>query len=416
MIDPLIKTAILSFDKVALNSGLLRRASCLAQLSPIIVIGYGSPIPIAAVKTVSLQNSISENRLTLLERLYQRLRYKRLFSLPDAIYTPASLLLGRFISKRFYEAWYWRKPDHKEALKALLASEAKIIYAINLESLLVAVYAARQNGARIVLDLFEYSPSEKEQFFSWRLLKQPMIKYFLKKYIKSVSASLTVSQTIAEKYNEEYGFKPIVVMNAPSYVPDIAYRPTNPERIRLIHHGSALRMRHLEWMIEALALTENRYTMHFMLVDQDNGYIEELQNFAERIAPGRVYFESIVKPNEIVHTISKYDIGFYLLPQDCFNHLAALPNKFFDFINAGLAVCIGPSLEMAQLTIKNGFGIVSPSLAPVEIAKLLNQLYPAKINQMKRKAHISRKVLNAENEMIKLYNLHLEILNLVNKS
>ncbi len=203
-----------------------------------------------------------------------------------------------------------------------------------------------------MLDLREYSPLLRDNRRYWKVFYAPMIDYFLRKYASQVSASITVNETIAEKYALEYGFKPGVVMNIPTIEKQATFKPTDPKEIHLIHHGAAIRDRELDRMIRIIAGTEVRFKLHFMLVDRDPGYIDELQQIANALAPDRVIFKSPVPPAEIVSRISSFDIGLYVLPPLNFNYAAASPNKFFDFVAAGLAVCIGPSSEMARL-VKN---------------------------------------------------------------
>jgi hypothetical protein len=159
-------------------------------------------------------------------------------------------------------------------------------------------------------------------------------------------------------------------------------------------------------MIETLSLTDARYVLHLMLMDRSRGYISDLKGMAQRLAPGRVFFHPPVPPREIVNRISEFDIGFYLIPAVSFNQLAALPNKFFDFVMAGLAVCIGPSPEMARLVRQFGFGLVAPSLDPQSVAALLNALSVEEIDQMKQRALKARDSLNADTELAKLVELY----------
>ena len=63
----------------------------------------------------------------------------------------------------------------------------------------------------------------------------------------------------------------------------------------------------------------------------------------------------------------------------------ALPNKLFEFIQARLAVAIGPSPEMAKYVKKYNCGVISNSFSPVDMAKSLenltnDELYRFKIN------------------------------------
>ena len=161
-----------------------------------------------------------------------------------------------------------------------------------------------------------------------------------------------VEETIAEKYKEDFGFHSTVVLNTPEYVP-LPEKFVNPENITLVHHGIAKRDRNLELMIRTLDLCDGRYTLHFILADHDPGYIQYLKQLSDQLVPGRVWFHDPIPPDKIVHTIAQHDIGFFLLPPVNENYKYALPNKFFDFIMAGLAVCIGPSPSMSKILKKH---------------------------------------------------------------
>jgi len=158
-------------------------------------------------------------------------------------------------------------------------------------------------------------------------------------------------------------------------------------------------------MIEAIALCDRRYTLHFMLVENNPGYMRYLKNLADQLAPGRITFHDPVRPEEIVHYISGYDIGFYLLSPTNYNNSVALPNKFFDFIAAGLAVCIGPSPSMAEIVREYHCGCVAPSFDPRDAAETLNQLTGDQIIKMQKAAQDAAKQLDAAVEMNKVVEL-----------
>ena len=99
-------------------------------------------------------------------------------------------------------------------------------------------------------------------------------------------------------------------------------------------------------MVETLALCDARYTLHFMFMPSP--YIQTLKQLGAERVPGRVFFHDAVAPEEIVPTIAEYDIGFNFIAPTNYNYLVCLPNKFFESINAGLAILTGPSPAMAQ--------------------------------------------------------------------
>jgi hypothetical protein len=225
-----------------------------------------------------------------------------------------------------------------------------------------------------------------------------------------VSLSVTVGEAIAGRYFKEYGFRPAVIMNTPRPIDSPAFRKTNTEAIRLVHHGGAIRDRRLELMIQAIALADSRYTLHFMLIESSRGYLSYLRTLAQRMVPGRVFFHQPVPPVDIVRNLSGFDMGIYLLPLTDFNHSFALPNKFFDFVMAGLSVCVGPSPEMANITRQFGFGAVAQSFEPSDVARVLNYLTASEIDEMKLRAIEARKFLNADMEMRKLIALYFELI------
>lgn len=381
------KISIVSLTPIHGDGRVLRQVEYLSRQFKVDVIGYGYLDP-------SLENRARMLPIQPPTALARRSR--KVLLLP----------VGKFFSKRVYEAWYWSEREYKETLELLIRSGADAIHANDWESLPVAVRAARETGAHVVLDLHEYAPLMRENRWYWKAFYKPMIDYFLRRYISHVSASVTINQTMADRYADEYGIRPLVVMNAPKCTTLPEFRPTDPEQIRLIHHGHANRDRKLELMIEALSLTQHRYTLHLMLIERSRGYISDLRALAQRLAPGRVFFYPPVLPAEISSRISEFDMGFFLLPSVSFNQFAVSPNKFFEFVVAGLAVCIGPSPEMARLTRQFGFGLVAPSLEPNQVASLLNSLSAADIDRMKLQAVEARNILNADVELGKLVNLY----------
>jgi glycosyltransferase involved in cell wall biosynthesis len=225
----------------------------------------------------------------------------------------------------------------------------------------------------------------------------------LNKYSPKVDASITVAAPIAERYHEEFGLDPIVIMNAPEKATQFPQMAINSP-IKLIHHGAASSIRHPELMLETIALCDERYSLHFMFLH--NEFVDELKNIAEKLTPGRVFFHDPVLPENIVHKISEFDVGIYILPPTNYNNLVALPNKFLDFICAGIAVCIGPSPAMGKIVKEYGVGVVCDTFDPKDMASLLNKISSEQWVGMKKAARIASDELNAAVEMKKLVNIY----------
>ena len=101
---------------------------------------------------------------------------------------------------------------------------------------------------------------------------------------------------------------------------------------------------------------------------------------------------------QICKHINAYDVGLFLLPPNNFNYRHALPNKFFEFIQAGLAVAIGPSPEMATLVERHGCGVVAESFEPQALARALQGLTTEKLMAFKDAAHRAADELSFERD------------------
>ncbi|HEX5417058.1 MAG TPA: glycosyltransferase [Chloroflexota bacterium] len=325
----------------------------------------------------------------------------------------ARLVAGRVVPSR-YEGWFWALPGHRLAYELAVASGADAYHANDWDALPVAIAAARQTGAKVVVHLHEYA-EEDRKLGIWRLLVAPAIRYFIRTAVSDpdvpIAASITVCEPIAERYRREFGLNPIVVHNAarPLALPPVQDAP-NSARIRLIHHGFAKRRRGLHHLIEALALTDSRYTLDFMLVADSPGYLAELKRLADKLTPGRVQFREPVAPAEIIRQVAPYDLGLCVIEPTSYNNLMMLPNKLFEYIQAGLAVCVGPSPAMAGLVRQYGPGLVTTSFDPPDVAAALNRLTAEDLVTMKAAARRAAAVLNADVEMAKIVDLYREIL------
>ena len=115
-----------------------------------------------------------------------------------------------------------------------------------------------------------------------------------------------------------------------------------------------------------------------------------------RINPISEWVWSPVPMHELITCANAYDIGVILYPPSNFNMKHALPNKFFEFVQARLAIAIGPSNAMAPLARRYGFGIVAADFSPGSLAASLNALSLPQLQALKERAHAAAAELCAE--------------------
>jgi glycosyltransferase involved in cell wall biosynthesis len=147
-----------------------------------------------------------------------------------------------------------------------------------------------------------------------------------------------------------------------------------------------------------------------MLTSPDSAYVKYLKQVADELTPGRVNFLAPVPTADVIRTISDFDMGFCYIAPTIFSYLVSLPNKFFDFIAAGIPVCIGASPSMAEIVRSYDLGCISRSFEPADLAAALNGLTPERFVEMQEGARRASREINAEREMGKLAEIYGRLL------
>lgn len=385
------RICIVSLSHIAGDARVLRQVKYLHPYYDISVIGYGDAPPqwIDKVDWHNVRGSKIRQRIELLLRI-------------------VIVFIGRFFPFVLVLEFTIIQ-SMRQAKTSVLRTNADVYHANDWDTLPLVVPIAKKLGAKIVFDAHEYSPGQQQSAVR-KFFIASRATYFLKRYAHEADRMTTVSPLLAEKYLEVFNLESQIIMNTPHRA-GLTPSPVDPDAIHLVHHGIAVPRRHLELMIETMRYLDARYHLHFHLVSgRFQAYVDELKSLAQIIAPQRIRFHEPIAPTEITRTINQYDIGFYILKPFPFNHFAALPNKFFEFINAGLALCISPTPGMAQLARQFDFSLISETYEPQEIAQKLNMLTPERIMEMKNNAHEASNLLNADVEMGKVIDIYHELL------
>lgn len=365
------KLLIISYSPIARDPRVMRQIQALRTEYAITVLGLEPAPRVEGVEFIPV--------VSMLPNFTEKVR-------------KALLLLAR----RF-ESVYWRSHLVKSTIVCLSGRLFDAIIANDVVAVPVALKVAA--GAPVIFDGHEYAPREFENSFLWRLFLQRYMTYLCARYLPSTAAAMTVCQGIASEYQTHFGVRSAVVLNSPAYQ-DLPVNPPDPACIRMIHHGISARARHLECMIDMMVHLEERFTLDLMLINSAPEYFAELQ----RRAGGnpRIRFREPVPMEDISSTINSYDIGLFLLPPVNFNYQFALPNKFFEFIQARLAVAIGPSPEMARLVKELDIGVVAEDFSPKTLADALNKLTVEDIQRMKHQSSLAAQHLHAGTVMKQL--------------
>ena len=133
-----------------------------------------------------------------------------------------------------------------------------------------------------------------------------------------------------------------------------------------------------------MALLDERFQLDFMLVPNDPGYVKALKNRAS--SDPRIGFVPPIAPDDVVETLSHYDVGLCTYAPYSFNGLHSLPNKFFDFIQARLCIAVGPLPEVARLVEQYKCGVMTKDSTTASLAEALRILDRQRIEAFRQAA------------------------------
>jgi hypothetical protein len=303
-----------------------------------------------------------------------------------------------------FEKYYWFQ---LKVFKYHLPKDFKndLIIANDIDVLPLACKLSHR--AKVLFDAHEYSPKEFGNDAKWEKKFGSYKDYLCKNYIPKCHIMTTVCEGLAEEYYTTYGKKPHVITNASDFI-ELSPQPVSNERIKLIHHGGAIRARKIEKMIEIMDWLDERFHLFFMLVPSEPDYYESLMRLATE--KPRIHFLPPVEMGNISKFINQFDIGLYRLEPNSFNNRFALPNKIFEFIQARLAIVIGPSPEMGEMVKKYDVGVVAKTFEPKELADSIRTLTKERIEYYKNMSHKFARELSADENREKLGRLVSEMI------
>jgi glycosyltransferase involved in cell wall biosynthesis len=175
----------------------------------------------------------------------------------------------------------------------------------------------------------------------------------------------------------------------------------------VLYHGAVVPRRGLETLIESVAL----WPAEFRLVIRgpaQGGFDQHLRSLAAPFG-ARIALEPAVSPDQLVSTAAQADIGIFLLSNSTTHARFAMPNKIFEYMQAGLMVISSDLPEIRRMLEASGCGVLLAHDAPQAIAACLADLAPARIDAYKRAALARARNLNFEAEGAKLLALAADL-------
>lgn len=293
-----------------------------------------------------------------------------------------------------YRRAYWSNLAVSAATEALAGREFDIVLANDIDAVGVALRVAPRLGVHA--DLHEFAPRQKEELLRWRLFFAPFVRWMCRTFAARAKSVTTVGDGLARAYKSEFGITATTVTNA-SPSQNLDPQPVNTPA-GLVHSGIAAPERQLEILVNAVTSTSADVTLDLILMPTDAAYHARLTALAEQ-SGGRVRVLDPVPNAQLVKTLNSYDVGLHVLPPTSFNNAWALPNKFFDYVQARLGLIIGPSPEMSAILAEQGFGATASDFTADALRAELDKLTPELITEWKQRSNAAAYELSAEQQV-----------------
>ncbi|GAA1777194.1 glycosyltransferase [Agromyces lapidis] len=355
----------ISFSHFLADSRVLRQLRVLERYGDVTTIGYGDAPP-GVVEHLEIPAALP--------------------SLPQTVGGVAKLGL------RAYRSVEFDAPAVSRAIELIGDRRFDLVVANEARALPLAHRVAA--GAPVWGDMHEWAPQERTHVLSWRLLVAPFMTWVCREYLPRTDAVSTINGSIAELYDREFGVSSRIVRNAIDLQP-LTPTPVAPDRIRLVHSGGAVPGRSIETLIEATKRLDERFTLDLYLVKArgSDAYWQSLVDAAA--TSDRINVHDPVAPAELPRVLNAYDVGVFVLPPRTTNHRLMLPNKFFDMVQARLALVFSTAVETDALIERYELGRISPGFGVEELVETLRSLTPEAVTGYKANADVAAGSLNS---------------------
>ena len=277
----------------------------------------------------------------------------------------------------------------------LLFKKMDAVCAIDLDSILPCLYISRLKKIRRVYDAHELFTELKE------VISRPYIHQFWlgveQKAVPKFKWGYTVSESIAEEFHRRYKVEYRAIRNVP--VLQMEVNPVSAEKI-IVYVGVVNEARGFEYLVPAMQWVNAK-----LLICGDGNFMDHLKKLIiDFKLQDKVELTGMLSPEALLAIAKTAYIGVAVPEKEGLNQYLALPNKFFDYIHAGLPQLTVDYPEYRKLNKKWEVAVLISDLAPKRIAAALNNLLDDTVlyERLRQNCLKARESLNWQEEEKKL--------------
>jgi glycosyltransferase involved in cell wall biosynthesis len=250
------------------------------------------------------------------------------------------------------------------------------------EDPLILPYLENLEKSKVVVDLREYHPKTRRDLKFYLFHKIIYLRIY-QLYLSYCDEILVVNEYTATQLKKEFNLSSRIIHSLPkTFTGEVLNGIQIP--IRLVYLGMANKYRGIELAIQAVAKVEH-VTLDLYLTGEDR-YLNRLRRRVASIA--NVQVKTMVSPNLVTEVLSSYDMGILIYWKNL-NAKNAMPNKFFQFIQAGLGIITLSGTEMGKFVKINEIG---PALQKPRVRQLRELLRAMTIDDVESFKGKSREI------------------------
>lgn len=277
----------------------------------------------------------------------------------------------------------------------LLFHKMDAVCAIDLDTIIPCHTISRWKGIPRIYDAHELFTEMKE------VITRPQIKKIWasveKRYVPKFKLGYTVSESIADEFQKRYGVKYQTIRNLPVLKP---LHEIQPHEKFILYQGAVNEARGFEFLIPAMKEVNCK-----LVICGDGNFMPQLKSLkAEYKLENKIELKGMMSPEKIRKISQQATIGMALAEKEGLNQYLALPNKFFDYVHAGLPQITMNYPEYVKINNQFEVAILLEDLDPKKIAAAINNLLTDEIllRKLKNNCIKAREELNWQIEEKKL--------------
>ena len=291
----------------------------------------------------------------------------------------------------------------------LLFHRANLLLSNDLDTILPNYFISRLKGSKMIFDSHEYFTETPE------VVDRPRVQKVWKRIegfvVPKLDEMITVCDSIADLFCEKYGVKVHVIRNIP---PRKALPPKGDktalglptDKHLLVLQGSGINIqRGAEELVQAMAQLDDC----FLMIIGGGDVLPILKEMVEQMRINdRVRFFPRMPYQQMMAYTQLAEVGFCLDKDTNLNYRFSLPNKLFDFIQAGVPIVASHLTEIEKIVRQYDLGLFIENHEPSTIAATICEALSdaTRREQWRQNLAVAAQDLCWENEEQKLLEIY----------